>query len=140
VARQVSDMYHLNHFTKEDIIKSTIEMLASFSSNRNHIHPQQFIYEFFDSTYQREIAGDPPEADIAGLDVEQEDEKRETAKKLLAEVDVVLGPESKDGGENEIDRKSESQLEDEIVCKYAFTSLYWVFEEEIIKLINGIIH
>jgi len=62
VSRQISDLYRLNHFTKKEIIESTIEMM-------------------------REIAGEQSEFDIAGVDTEREENTRESAKSILFEVD-----------------------------------------------------
>jgi len=64
VARQVSDIFRLHHFTLKDMVDSTRQLL-------------------------RDIAGEESEPDILGIDMSAEEEERERAKALLAEIDAV---------------------------------------------------
>lgn len=93
IARQISDMYRLNHFTKEDLIKTTLELL-------------------------KETGGESTEQDIQGLDMELEDHVRREARDILSEVDdffvqqvgteTLLQPESAPNGPGE--EESEASL------------------------------
>lgn len=62
IARQISDLYRLNHFTKEDLIKTTLELL-------------------------KETGGESTVQDIQGLDMELEEHVRREAREILEEVD-----------------------------------------------------
>ncbi|CAL8072219.1 unnamed protein product [Orchesella dallaii] len=97
IARQISDLYRLNHFTKDDIIKTTLELL-------------------------KETAGESPETDIQGVDIEKEEVIRKEALQVLAEVDDYLGRLSASLAEqSDVEMESEAETPGFVTPKKSLT-------------------